>query len=422
LKILVIGGGAREHTLVWKLLQSPKVSEVYAAPGNAGTAKVAHNININPSDMEGLAQAAKKERIDLVVVGPEAPLAEGIVDYFENKDIPVFGPTKAAAQIEASKVFAKDLAQKYGIPCAKSKSFSDYAEAKEYLKKQNPPLVVKADGLAAGKGVSVAKSVPEALDALKNIMQNRAFGAAGDKVVIEEYLEGSEMSSFAFTDGQAVIPMVAACDYKPVYDGNKGPNTGGMGSFSPPHFYSPELDRIVMQNILKPAVEAMDKEGKPYQGVLYGGLMITPQSPKVLEFNARFGDPETQVVLPRLKTDLVEILMAVVNGKLDQIEVKWDDNACVGVVMASAGYPGSYKTGFPIRGLDSLDKEILVFHAGTKTGSNQGEVVTSGGRVLTVAATGKTLGEAKEKVYANIPKIQFEGCHYRKDIAKVKEN
>ena len=400
------------------MLQSPKIKEVYAAPGNAGTAKVAHNLEINPSDIEGLAETAQKEKIDLALVGPEALLAEGIVDHFESKGIPIFGPSKAAAQIEASKVFSKELVKKYNIPCAQSTSFSDYDEAKEYIKRQKPPLVVKADGLAAGKGVTVASSIAEALTALSNIMQDRAFGAAGDKVVIEECLKGEEMSSFAFTDGETVIPMVAACDYKPVYDGDKGPNTGGMGSYSPPHFYSPELESTVTESILKPTVAAMRSEGKPYKGVLYGGLMITTGGPKVLEFNARFGDPETQVVLPRLKTDLVDILLAVVNGKLNQIEVKWSDDACVGVVMASGGYPGSYKTGFPIQGLNDLDKDILVFHAGTKIGS-AGELLTSGGRVLTVVATGKTLAGARDEVYQNLPRIWFENCHYRKDIAEI---
>ncbi len=392
------------------------------APGNAGTAKIAHNFNINPTDIESLAKTAKEKKIDLVVVGPETPLAEGIVDHFQKIDIPIFGPTKKAAEIESSKVFAKELMQKYGIPCARSTSFSSYAQAKEYLQRQKPPIVVKADGLAAGKGVVVANSIPEALDALANIMEARAFGAAGDRVVIEECLSGKEMSSFAFTDGKTVIPMVPACDYKPVFDGNRGPNTGGMGSYSPPHFYSPMLAKTVKETILEPSVKAMDKEGRPYQGVLYGGLMITEEGPKVLEFNARFGDPETQVTLPLLKTDLVDIMLAVINGSLNQISADWSKDACVGVVMASNGYPGSYKTGFPITGLDNLDKDIIVFHAGTKIGSNPRQVLTNGGRVLTVVAIGKTIAEARQKVYANIPQIHFEGCHYRKDIADIKRS
>ncbi len=406
---------------MWKLAQSPKVKEIYVAPGNAGTAQIAYNLNTSPTEIESLAKTAREKRIDLTLIGPEAPLAEGIVDRFQGMGIPVFGPTKQATQIESSKVFAKELMQKYNIPCARSASFSKYTQAKEYIKQQTPPIVVKADGLAAGKGVTVADSIPQALDTLSNIMEARAFGAAGDKVVIEEHLSGKEMSCFAFTDGNTVVPMVSACDYKPVFDGDQGPNTGGMGSYSPPHFFNPALDKTVKETILEPAVKAMHDEGRAYQGVLYGGLMITNDGAKVLEFNARFGDPEAQVTLPLLKTDLVDIMLAVIDNNLDQINVEWSRDACVGVVMASAGYPGSYKTGFPISGLDNLDKYILVFHAGTKLGSEPGQVLTNGGRVLTVVATGKTIAEAREKVYANIPRIHFEGCHYRKDIAQVKE-
>ena len=357
-----------------------------------------------------------------MVIGPEVPLAEGIVDRFQTIGIPIFGPTKGAAQIESSKAFAKGLMLKYGIPCARSVSFSAYSQAKEYVEQQTPPIVIKADGLAAGKGVIVADSIPQALEALSSIMEAKTLGAAGDTVIIEECLSAKEMSSFAFTDSQTVVPMVPACDYKRIYDGDQGPNTGGMGSYSPPHFYTPELEKIVTETIMEPTVKAMNKEKRPYQGVLYGGLMITNEGPKVLEFNARFGDPEAQVTLPRLKTDLLDILLAVINGNLARINVEWSDDACVGVVMASAGYPDSYKTGFPITGLDSLDKDILVFHAGTKMGSEPGQVLTSGGRVLTVVATGSTLTEAREKVYNNISRIHFEGCHYRKDIALIKES
>ena len=353
-------------------------------------------------------------------MGPEAPLADGIVDYFQRIGIPIFGSTKAATEIESSKVFAKELMQKYNIPCAQSTSFSDYNQAKEYVQRQTPPIVVKADGLAAGKGVTVADSIPQALDALDELMQARAFGTAGDRVVIEECLSGEEMSAFAFSDGTTVIPMVAACDYKRVYDGDQGPNTGGMGSYSPPHFFTPTLARTVKETIMEPAIKAMAQEKRRYKGVLYGGLMVTSNGPKVLEFNARFGDPEAQVTLPLLKTDLIDILLAVINGNLNQINVEWSQDACVGVVMASAGYPGSYKTGFPISGLDKLDKDILVFHAGTKIGAEPGEVLTNGGRVLTVVATGSTIAEARGKVYSNLPRIHFEGCHYRKDIAEIK--
>ncbi len=421
MKVLVVGGGAREHTLVWKLAQSPKVKEIYVAPGNAGTAQLARNLAISPNNIESLVHIAQTKRIGLVVVGPEASLADGIVDRFQGVGIPIFGPTKGATQIESSKVFAKELMQKYGIPCARSVSFSEYTRARGYIQQQTPPLVVKADGLAAGKGVTVANSIPQALDALANIMESRAFGAAGDRVIVEECLSGKEMSAFAFTDGKSVVPMVPACDYKPVYDGDQGPNTGGMGGYSPPHFMSPTLAKAVRETIMEPTVKAMYGEGRPYLGVLYGGLMITADGPKALEFNARFGDPEAQVTLPRLKTDLLDIMLAVLNGNLDQINVDWSQDACVGVVMASAGYPGSYKTGFPITGLDELDKDILVFHAGTKIGSEPGQILTGGGRVLTVVASGRTIAEAREKVYANISRIHFEGCHYRKDIAEIKE-
>jgi phosphoribosylamine--glycine ligase len=419
LKILVVGAGAREHTLVWKLAQSPKVKEIYVAPGNAGTAQIARNLAISPTDIESLVKVAQEERIDLTVVGPEAPLADGIADQFLSRGMPIFGSTKAATEIESSKVFAKELMQKYNMPCARSVSFSNYAQAKEYVRQQTPPIVVKADGLAAGKGVIVADSIPQALDALSRIMESKTLGSAGDRVIIEEHLSGKEMSAFAFTDAHTVVPMVPACDYKRIYDGDQGPNTGGMGSFSPPTFFNPALAKEVEENIMVPAVKAMLNEGRPYKGVLYGGLMIINNGAKVLEFNARFGDPEAQVTLPRLKTDLVDIMLAIVNNNLDRINIEWSEDACVGVVMASAGYPGSYKTGFPISGLNDLDKDIVVFHAGTRLGS-EGEALTSGGRVLTVVATGKTIAEAREKVYANIPRIHFEGCHYRKDIAEIK--
>ena len=311
--------------------------------------------------------------------------------------------------------------QKYNIPCARSASFSEYTKAEEYIRQQTPPIVIKADGLAAGKGVIVADSIRQALDALAGIMKSKIVGSAGDRVLVEEYLSGREMSAFAFTDAHAVVPMVPACDYKRVYDGDQGPNTGGMGSYSPPPFYNPALAKAVMKNIMAPAVSAMHEERRPYKGILYGGLMITNNRPKVLEFNARFGDPEAQVTLPRLKTDLADIMLAIENKELDQIDIEWSEDACVGVVMASGGYPGSYKTGFPISGLNNLDRDILVFHAGTRMGA-AGEVLTSGGRVLTVVGTGKTIAEARDKVYANISEINFEGCHYRRDIAEIKES
>ncbi len=308
--------------------------------------------------------------------------------------------------------------QNHGIPCARSAAFSDYGQAEAYLQQQKPPIVVKADGLAAGKGVIVAQSIPQAVDALNQIMKERAFGAAGDSVIIEEFLSGEEMSCFAFADGKTITPSVSACDYKPVFDRDQGPNTGGMGSYSPPHFLTPQLEETVQKTIMEPTIAAMAAEGRPYKSILYGGLMVTANGTKTLEFNARFGDPETQIILPRLKTDLVDIVMAVIEGTLDRITIDWSDDACVGVVLASGGYPGSYETGLPITGLDDVDEDIAVFHAGTKLES--GQVVTGGGRVLTVVASGATIADAREKVYNNISRIKFPGCHYRKDIADLK--
>jgi phosphoribosylamine--glycine ligase len=418
---MIIGSGAREHALAWKIAQSPKVKELYVAPGNAGTAFIARNLNIRPNDMEALGNTAQDIGIDLTVVGPEAPLASGIVDYFEHLGLPIFGPTKAATQIESSKVFAKKLMQKYGIPCPNGVTFSSYSKAKQYLESQSAPVVVKADGLAAGKGVTIASSREEALKALSDIMEGKIFGSAGDNVLIEECLAGREVSLLAFTDGKTVISMVPACDYKRAFDNDQGTNTGGMGSYSPPGFFDTEFTQQVMKTILQPVVKAMANEGIIYKGVLYAGLMIAADGPKVLEFNARFGDPETQAILPRLQTDLVDIILAIVDNRLNKVAAEWDNNACVGVVMASAGYPGNYKTGFPITGLDNLDKEILVFHAGTKLGKNS-QIYTDGGRVLTVTATGKNMVEARAKVYQNLPRIHFDGCHYRKDIAAREVN
>jgi phosphoribosylamine--glycine ligase len=420
LKILVIGNGAREHTIVWKLAQSPKVKELFAAPGNAGTARIAQNLDIGVSDFKTLAKAVQQKNIDLVVVGPEVPLAEGIVDYFESIGVPVFGASKLAAEIESSKVFSKGLMQKYGIPCAKSVSFSDYAQAKEYVKKQKLPIVIKADGLAAGKGVVVALTMDEALAALTDFMQEKKLGASGNQILVEDFMTGREMSLFAFSDGTTILPMVSACDYKRVHDGDKGPNTGGMGSYSPPVFDTPALLKQAMETIMVPTIKAMAQEGRQYRGVLYGGLMVDKESVKVVEFNARFGDPETQVILPRLKTDLLDIIMAVVKGKLNTIKIECSDEPCVGVVLASGGYPGAYKTGLPVSGLQDVDKDVMVFHAGTKVGAIPGEVLTNGGRVLTVVATGKTINQARAKVYDNISRIKFEGSQYRKDIALFK--
>jgi phosphoribosylamine---glycine ligase len=418
---LVIGNGAREHALAWKIKQSAEATDLFVAPGNAGTASIARNLNIAPDEIESLTKVAQELNIDLTVVGPEAPLAAGIVDRFRKLGIPIFGPTKAAAQIESSKVFAKELMQKYKIPCPEGITYSSYEKAKKYIDSKPMPIVVKADGLAAGKGVTVAVTKEEALKALSDIMEAKIFGAAGDKVIIEECLTGKEVSLLAFTDGETVVPMVPACDYKRVFDGDQGPNTGGMGSYSPPGFFDAELTHQVTKTILQPIVKAMAEEGMPYKGVLYAGLMIAADGPKVLEFNARFGDPETQVILPRLETDLVDILLAVVDNNLGHAVTRWTEDACVGVVLASGGYPGSYKTGFKIAGLDKLDDDVLVFHAGTKL-SQDSQVYTSGGRVLTVTATGKNMAEARARVYSNIPRINFDGCHYRKDIAAREVN
>lgn len=416
MRVLVVGTGAREHALAWKIAQSPKVDKVYVTPGNAGTALIAENLTISPTDVEALGSAAKNKGIDLVVIGPEVPLALGIVDCFDSLGIPVFGPSKAAAQIESSKVFARRLMEKYGIPCPNGAIFSSCSEAREFVKLQKPPVVIKADGLAAGKGTIIANTIEEANKALNDIMEAKVFGSAGDRVIIDEYLSGPEVSLMAFTDGKTVSPMVPACDYKRVWDNDQGPNTGGMGSYSPPGFFPARLVTEATNTILVPAIKAMATEGMPYKGVLYAGLMIVDGRLVTLEFNARFGDPETQAVLPLLKTDLVDIFLAVIQGNLGQVRIDWSTDACVGVVMASGGYPGEYYTGFPIRGLDGVDRDVLVFHAGTKLGDD-GIVYTNGGRVLTVVGIGRNIAEARAKVYRNVLNIQFEGCHYRKDIA-----
>lgn len=420
MKILVIGAGGREHALVWKLGQSKQVTAIYAAPGNAGTSHLAQNLDVPVTDIPQLLRISREKRIDMVVVGPEGPLAEGIVDRFQASGIPIFGPTQQAARIESSKIFAKDLMQQYHIPCAKSAAFTEYNAAKNYLAAQPLPIVIKADGLAAGKGVVVAQSKYEALSALAEFMQKKSLGTAGYRVIIEEYLAGREVSTFVFTDGQTVVPMVPACDYKRVFDGDLGNNTGGMGSYSPPSFYTPIIADIIQKTIMVPTTIALAAEGIPYKGVLYGGLMVKDNQPKVLEYNARFGDPETEVVLPRLKTDLVEIMLAVIENHLNKVNIEWSEDACVGVVLASGGYPGAYQTGFPIMGLDKLPKEIIVFHAGTRLDSD-GHVVTNGGRVLVVVATAKTVAAAREIVYQSIPLLQFDGCHYRRDIALIEE-
>ncbi|NQT72572.1 MAG: phosphoribosylamine--glycine ligase [Chloroflexi bacterium] len=418
MNVLIIGNGAREHTLAWKISQSPKADNLYIAPGNAGTASIAQNLAISAGDVQGLVRAAQDNKIDLVMVGPEDPLTKGIIDSLDQLGIPAFGPNQKAAQIEGSKVFAKELMFKYGIPCAKSATFTSFEDACDYAKQQPLPLVIKADGLAAGKGVIIVTTYEEAVIALDDIMKKKVFGDAGNRSLVEECLVGREASLLAFTDGETLTPMVPACDYKRALDGDKGPNTGGMGCYSPSEFFTPELREHVMETVMKPTVNAMAQEGCPYKGVLYAGLMITADGPKVLEFNARFGDPETQVILPLLKTDFVNIMQAVIENRLAQVSIEWSDESCVGVVLSSAGYPESYKKGFPISGLSDVNKDTLIFHAGTAT-NGTGQVVTDGGRVLTVVAKGKTYSDARDKVYQDVEKINFEGCQYRKDIAII---
>ncbi|MBI4337296.1 MAG: phosphoribosylamine--glycine ligase [Chloroflexi bacterium] len=416
MNILVVGSGAREHAIAWKLRQSPQVGQLYVAPGNAGTAAIATNLDVPATHIEKLAEAARSHHVDLTVVGPEAPLAAGIVDRFRAQGLPVFGPTQAAARIESSKVFAKELMRKHGIPTAEARVFSSYDEAKRYVQAAPLPLVVKADGLAAGKGVTVCQDHQQALKSLHDAMVARVFGAAGDRVLVEECLAGREVSIFAFTDGIHLSPLVAACDYKRLLDGDRGPNTGGMGSYSPPEFWTDPLSAEVRRAIMEPTVRAMAAEGCPYQGVLYAGLMLTPQGPKVLEFNCRLGDPETQAVLPRLRSDLLGVILSVVNGGLQNAAVEWRQDACVGVVLASGGYPGEYRRGLPIRGLEGVDSDILAFHAGTRSDPALG-VITDGGRVLTLAALGSSLKDARHRVYANIGRVHFDGVQYRHDIA-----
>ena len=419
MRILVVGSGGREHALTWKLAQNPAVEKIYCAPGNGGTAELAENIPISSGDIDKLAQFAEEERIDLTVVGPEAPLVAGIVNEFEKRGLKIFGPRKEAALIEGSKVFAKELMERYGIPTGKAKVFEDFEEAKKYLKSVSPPLVVKADGLAAGKGVSVCFSLEEAEVALKSCFVERKFGEAGDRVIIEEYLEGEEVSFFVLTDGSSALPLLTAQDYKRVFDGDKGPNTGGMGSYSPAPFMNTQLEKKIMEEIMLPTVEALKREGREYKGVLYGGLIMTSDGPKVLEFNCRFGDPETQAILPLLESDLLEIMMAVVEENLREYRLNWRDEKCVDVVLASGGYPGKYEVGYLIEGIEEASRvrNVCLFHAGTKRGEDN-KLYTSGGRVLNVSARGRSYREARERAYEAIEKIRFEGMHFRKDIGE----
>jgi phosphoribosylamine--glycine ligase len=434
-KVLVVGGGAREHALVWKLHLSPRVREVYCIPGNAGIFAMAHPVPVPLNDWDALALWARRTGIDLTVVGPEAPLVDGVVDRFQEVGAPIFGPSGSAAAIEGSKAWAKQFMERHGVPTARAIVAESLAEARHAAAAFGFPVVVKADGLAAGKGVTVAFGEADLQGALEDCFERRVFGEAGARVVVEEFLQGREVSVLAFSDGETVVPMVPASDYKRAFDNDEGPNTGGMGAYAPPRFVTADLMAHVEERILRPTVAGLAWEGRPYRGVLYAGLMITKDGPRVLEFNCRFGDPEAQVVLPLLKSDLVDVLLACVEGRLHEMTVEWLPEATCGVVLASEGYPGRFETGFPIEGLDDLDPGVLAFHAGTRYAGTGDEtsssrlgffrssrhgvapIVTAGGRVLTLVARGPTLREARQRVYANVDRVRFTGRFYRRDIA-----
>ena len=418
MKILVIGSGGREHALIWKIAQSPRVEKIFSAPGNAGIEALAESVPIGAEDVDNLVEFAKNEKIDLTIVGPETPLMKGIVDIFENQGLKIFGATKKAAEIEASKSFAKSLMIKYGIPTAWGESFTSYKEAESYILKKGAPIVVKADGLAAGKGVIVCHTVKEAVAALKDIMVARSFGDAGDRVVVEEFLSGEEASFIVFTDGKNILPLPTSQDHKAVFDDDLGPNTGGMGAYSPAPIVDRYMHGKIMEEIMLPVVRAMKAEGRLYKGVLYAGLMIKNDEIKVLEFNSRFGDPEAQPLFVRIKNDIIPLVEASIEGTLDRCSLEIDPRASVCIVMASGGYPGSYKKGLPISGLENIKsmKEVVVFHAGTE---NKGDkIVASGGRVLGVTALGDSVQKAIEKGYQAVSKIKWEDVYFRRDIGK----
>lgn len=420
MQILLIGGGGREHALAWKLAQSAQVEKIYAAPGNPGIAALekCECIELDLNNLESVADYAEEHGIDLTVVGPEATLVAGIADIFASRGLAVFGPSKAAARLEGSKAFAKNIMAKYDIPTAFFKVCEDIETAKAYVKEKGAPIVIKADGLAAGKGVVVAMTEAEALEAIDEMMgEQHKFGGAGARVVIEEFMQGEEASLLAFTDGEHIVPMIASQDHKRAFDGDKGPNTGGMGTYAPAPVLTDILRLRAVEKILKPVVAAMKAEGMPYKGCLYAGLMVCGDEVKVVEFNCRFGDPETQVVLPLLDADLAEIMLACATGGLDKVDIGWKDKAAVCVVMASGGYPESYKNGYVISGLDKAGAmaDTVVFHAGTKI--SDGNVVTAGGRVLGVTAIGKDIADAQERAYKAVAAISFEDMQYRKDIA-----
>lgn len=421
MKILIIGSGGREHCITWKVLQSPLVDTVYCAPGNGGTDLIARNIDISATDIDSLLEFALKETIDLTIVGPEAPLVAGIVDIFSAKGLKIFGPNKDLALLEGSKVYSKEVMRKFGVPTADFEVFNTANKAKEYIAKKGAPIVVKADGLAAGKGVIVCQSEAQAIAAIDSIMVNKDFGLAGETIVIEECLKGEEVSILVFTDGETIIPLVSSQDYKRIFDGDKGPNTGGMGAYSPAPLVSvSDLDTIVNKTF-KPIIEGLKKEGKSYKGILYGGLMIADNIPYMLEFNVRFGDPETQAILPKLKSDLVEVMLKTIDRDLAGVKLEWDDRFCVSVVLASGGYPGKYEKGKEIKGLKNLENidDVVVFHAGTKAvkSSNQDtKLFTDGGRVMAITSLGDDVESAQAKVYKAIGAIGFEDMYYRKDI------
>jgi phosphoribosylamine--glycine ligase len=416
MNILVVGGGGREHTLVWKIAQSPLVDKIYCAPGNPGIAELAECVHIGADEITALCEFAQAEEIDLTIVGPEVPLTMGIVDMFQAAGLEIFGPDKAAAQIEGSKGFSKDLMARYNVPTAAYQSFTDHAQAVTYIKKQGAPIVVKADGLAAGKGVIVAMTEEQAITAVDDIMLDQVFGDAGASVVIEEFMDGEEASFFAFTDGKNILPLASSQDHKRVNDGDEGPNTGGMGAYSPAPVVTDELYQVIVETIVKPTIDGMAKDGCPYSGILYVGLMIKDGVPRVVEYNARFGDPEAQPLLMRMKSDIVPVLYACARGRLEQDSIEWHDKAAVCVVMASGGYPASYEKGLPISGLDDAAKidDLMVFHAGTTL--KEGKIVNQGGRVLGVTGLGDSVRDAIDKAYVGVKVIHWDGVHYRNDI------
>ena len=416
--VLVVGGGGREHAIVWALSRSAHVTKLSCAPGNAGIAALAECVPVKATDVAGMVAWAKDNAVDFVMVAPDDPLAMGMVDALESAGIPAFGPRANAAVIEASKAFSKNLMAKYHIPTAAYETFTDLEAALAYVRSQGAPIVVKADGLALGKGVIVAQTLEEAEEAVRAMMADKKFGEAGAKVVIEECMTGPEVTVLAFCDGTHLVPMPSSQDHKRAFDGNLGPNTGGMGSISPVPCYTPELAQVCMETIFQPTVDAMAAEGRPFQGVLYFGLMLTPQGPKVVEYNSRFGDPECQAVLSLLETDLMEILLACRNGTLDKLSIRWKEGAACCLVLASGGYPGSYQKGCPISGLEEAGKTAVVFHAGTAR-NDAGEIVTSGGRVLGVTAVGRDLDEAIETAYASAGAIHFTDMQFRKDIGRA---